>query len=165
MLERLRIEVIRSHNTFAGPLHPIPTEKLERKGGERSLSLPPSGASESVWRSHKRLPRRLAGHRGQTCACVGRHRVAAPPVRPDRRADIDAADVRVVHQRSVHERRGRRCTDHDSVGGETRLPGRRLLGRVRLYDRRRLLRPVIPDDARLSVGAGETDNVRDRPPD
>ena len=57
---------------------------------------------------------------------MGRHIVAAPPVRPGRRADPVAADVRVVHQWSGDQRCSRPVGD--SI--EASLPGCQLLGRV-----------------------------------
>ena len=86
---------------------------------------------------------------------MGRHLVAAPPVRPGRRADPVAADVRVVRQWSGDQR----CSRPVGDSMQACLPGRQLLGRVRPGRRYRRSRP---EDERtthdgLSGRAVETD--------
>ena len=91
----------------------------------------------------------------RTCARMGRHLVAAPPVRPGRRADPVAADVRVVRQWSGDQR----CSRSVGDSMEACLPGRQLPSRVRLGRRHRRSRPEDERPTRdgLSGGAVETD--------
>ena len=161
MRGRFGCEVMRMRRAFAD-IHEIPSEKPERKSGESGTGVPLGGASASVRRSRARLPCRLAWRRRETSACVGRHHIAAPPVRPRGRADPFAADVRVVHQWTIHERRH---GEDDVTGGQARVSGRRILGRVRRGCRRRLQGAAVPDDDRMSIGAGEADHVDEWPAD
>ena len=118
----------------------------------------PGRSRADVRGQRARVPTRLAAAtnwRGRTCARMGRHIVAAPPVRPGRRADPVAADVRVVRQWSGDQR----CSRSVGVSMEACLPGRQLLGRVRPGHRHRRSRPEDERPTRdgLSGRTGETD--------
>ena len=86
---------------------------------------------------------------------MGRHLLAAPPVRPARRADPVAADVRVAYQWPGDQR----CSRPVGDSMEACLPGRQPQGRVRPGRRDRRIRPEDerPTHDGLSGGAVETD--------